>query len=276
MHYRYSRRYQGPLQAAIFDWAGTTVDYGCCAPAVVFLEIFKRHGVAITIEQAREPMGQHKRDHIAALTAMEPVAKQWESVHGARPCDADVDAMFAEFVPLQVATLAGSSDVIPGTVEAIAQLREIGLKIGSTTGYNAEMMEVVVAQARPQGYAPDAMVCVSDVPGGRPAPWMAFRNCERLGVYPTEAVVKVGDTVQDILEGLNAGMWTIGLTDSGNEIGLTLEEYQLLSAEEKAARRAKAAAKLARAGAHYVAEGIAAVPALADAINQRLARGERP
>jgi len=256
MKFRYSRTYQGPLQAVIFDWAGTTVDFGCCAPAVVFLEIFKRRGVEISIEQAREPMGRHKRDHIAAIAAMEPVAEKWESVHGARPDDTDVSSMFEEFIPLQIATLSKYSDIIPGTVEAIAQLREKSLKIGSTTGYNAEMMEVV-----------------SDVPAGRPAPWMAFRNCERLGVFPMEAVVKVGDTVPDILEGLNAGMWTIGLTDTGNEMGLSLDEYRALDESSRAARRAKAATRLAQAGAHYIVEGIQAVPAVVDAINQRLARG---
>lgn len=265
--------YQGPLQAAIFDWAGTTVDFGCCAPALVFLEIFKRRGVEISIEQAREPMGRHKRDHIAAIAAMEPVAKKWESVHGTRPDDADVSSMFEEFIPLQIATLSQYSAVIPGTVEANAQLREKGLKIGSTTGYNAEMMEVVVAEAKKQGYAPDAMVCASDVHAGRPAPWMAFRNCELLNVFPMEAVVKVGDTVPDILEGLSAGMWTIGLTDTGNEMGLSLDEYRALDESSRAARRAKAATRFAQAGAHYIVEGIQAVPAVVDAINQRLARG---
>lgn len=273
MKFHDTRSYEGPLQAAIFDWAGTTVDFGCCAPAVVFLEIFKRRGVKITIEQAREPMGRHKRDHIAAIAAMDPVAEKWASVHGARPDEADVSSMFEEFIPLQIATLSKYSDIIPGTVEAIAQLREKGLKIGSTTGYNAEMMEVVVAEAKKQGYAPDAMVCVSDVPAGRPAPWMALRNCERLGVFPMEAVVKVGDTVPDILEGLNAGMWTVGLTDTGNEMGLSLEEYQSVDDATKAAKRAKAAAKLSQAGAHYVVEGIESVPAVVDAINQRLERG---
>ena len=38
--------------------AGTTLDYGCYAPAVVFTEVFKRRGVEILIEGAREPMGR--------------------------------------------------------------------------------------------------------------------------------------------------------------------------------------------------------------------------
>ena len=32
MDFAYRRSYCGPLRAVIFDWAGTTVDYGCFAP----------------------------------------------------------------------------------------------------------------------------------------------------------------------------------------------------------------------------------------------------
>ena len=53
----YSRPYTGPLKAVLLDWSGTTLDYGCCAPAVVFMEVFRRHKVPINIKQARIPMG---------------------------------------------------------------------------------------------------------------------------------------------------------------------------------------------------------------------------
>jgi phosphonoacetaldehyde hydrolase len=62
-------RYQGPVRAVIFDWAGTTVDYGSRAPVDAFIELFRRHGVTITAEQARGPMGSYKKDHIGGLTS---------------------------------------------------------------------------------------------------------------------------------------------------------------------------------------------------------------
>ena len=132
--------YRGPLKAAILEWAGTTVDYGCYAPAVVFIEVYKRKGVPITIEQAREPMGAHKKVHIGAISQIDAVARLWQEVHR-RPCpDDDVEAMFQDFVPLQLACLAQYADLIPGTLEAVADFRRRGLKIGSTTGYTGEMM----------------------------------------------------------------------------------------------------------------------------------------
>ena len=37
MDFYFQRTYRGPLQAVLLDWAGTTMDYGCFAPAVVFV-----------------------------------------------------------------------------------------------------------------------------------------------------------------------------------------------------------------------------------------------
>ncbi|MCC6794342.1 MAG: phosphonoacetaldehyde hydrolase [Candidatus Hydrogenedentes bacterium] len=264
------------VEAVIFDWAGTTVDFGCCAPAAVFIEVFKRKGVEVTLKQARGPMGMHKRDHIRILTQLDPVAEQWTAKYGARPTEEDVEAMFTEFVPLQVAAIASHADIISGAVETIAALRDRGLKIGSTTGYNAEMMAVLVPLATASGYSPDCMVCVSDVPQGRPAPDMALEAMKRLGIGDPACCVKVGDTVADIHEGLNAKMWSIGVVDHGNEVGLSRAEFDATPAPRLAERRKIAQRRLANAGAHYVANTIRDTPTCIDTINKRLATGERP
>lgn len=276
MEFNYRRSYQGPLKAVILDWAGTTMDYGCYAPAVVFVQVFERQGVPITMAEAREPMGAHKKVHIRTISKMDSVAQRWEKAHGRRPTEDDVDVMFEDFVPLQLACLADYADLIPGCLEAVADFRRRGLKIGSTTGYTGEMMALLLAEAKKRGYEPDASVCATDVPAGRPSPFMCLKNVIDLQVYPLEAVVKVGDTLPDIEEGLNAGMWTIGLAKTGNEIGLTAKEITDLDPEIYAARLARAYMRLHQTGAHYVVDGIGDVPPILDKINARLARGERP
>jgi phosphonoacetaldehyde hydrolase len=105
---------------------------------------------------------------------------------------------------------------------------------------------------------------------------MCYLNAIKLGVYPLEAMVKVGDTISDIQEGLNAGMWTIGLTQSGNELGLTEEEAADLPQDEIRRRLKAIADRFLEAGAHYVARGIWEVLPIIDAIGARLGRGERP
>ncbi len=276
MDFYFQRSYRGQLKAVLLDWAGTTMDYGCYAPAVVFAEIYKRFGVEISMGEAREPMGAHKRVHILQISQQDGVRSRWTEVHGKPPTEEDVDRMFAEFVPAQMKVLAEYADLIPGTLEACANFRERGLKIGSTTGYTQEMMDLLYKEAADRGYVPDSSVCASEVPAGRPEPWMCLKNAINLGIYPMEAYVKVGDTIPDVLEGLNAGMWTIGLAMTGNEVGLNEAEIAALDPAVRERKRTRAYTRLSQAGAHYVVDSISDVPPLLDAINARLARGEKP
>ena len=276
MHFLFRRSYAGPLQAAIFDWAGTTVDFGCCAPVAAFRQVFAQHEVTVTTEQARTPMGLGKKDHIRALTRMAPVAQQWEAIYG-HPCtEADIDTLYAAFIPLQLSCLADYADLIPGTLETLAMCRGRGMRIGSTTGYSSAMMELLLPEARWRGYAPDACICPDAVPAGRPYPWMCLKNAIDLQVYPLAAIVKIGDTLPDIEEGLNAGMWTIGVVLSGNEIGLTATELGALAPAVRAERFAQVADRMRRAGAHYVVKTIADVPPLLDEIDRHLRHGQQP
>jgi len=220
-------------------------------------------------------MGMHKRDHIRILTRLEHVATQWERQHSRRPTEDDVESMFAEFVPLQVEAIKRHADIIPGAIETIAALRARGIKIGSTTGYNDEMMAALTPITTNAGYIPDCIVTVSDVQEGRPAPWMALEAASRLGVYPMAACVKLGDTVADIGEGLNAGMWSIGVVEHGNEVGLTQEEFAALSKSDRAARCSVARKRLENAGAHYVIDRIAELPRIVTEIEDGVYSQER-
>ena len=260
----------------IFDWAGTTLDYGSCAPAVVFVEVYKRNAVEISMEEAREPMGVHKLDHLRQILQMPAVACRWQAAHGRPGTEDDVQKMFGQLVPLQLDCLAAYADLIPGTLEVAAELRKRGVKIGATTGYTREMMDLLLKEAAHRGYEPEATVCASDVPAGRPAPWMCLRNAESLGVYPMEACVKIGDTIPDVEEGLNAGMWTIGLAKSGNELGLNEREIAALPADRLREGLERAYRRMAAAGAHYVVDTIADVLPLIDRIEERIAAGDRP
>ncbi|MBI4012069.1 MAG: phosphonoacetaldehyde hydrolase [Candidatus Rokubacteria bacterium] len=276
MSFAYTRVYRGPIEAVLLDWAGTTMDFGCMAPAVVFVEVFKRKQVPITMEEARTPMGAHKRVHIQRITELDAVRRRWAEAHGRPPDEADVDAMFKDFVPLQLECLSAYSELIPGTLEVVAALRRRGIKIGSTTGYTTAMTEINLRDAERQGYKPDWTVSASEVPAGRPYPYMCLQNAINLGVTTVQACVKVDDTVPGIEEGLNAGMWAVGLAVSGNEVGLPRHEWEALPAREQAAKRERACRRLAPAGAHYVVDTIADLMPCIDDIQARIRRGERP
>ncbi len=264
------------VKAVILDWAGTAVDYGSMAPLAVFIEIFRRRGVDITLEEAREPMGVSKRDHVQALCDMERISREWEKIFGERPSEEDVNRLYADFETMLFSILEQYSEPVPGLLETVQELRNNGIKIGSTTGYTSEMMEIVTSGAAKLGYAPDCVVSPSDVPAGRPFPWMCYLNAIRLQVYPLEALVKVGDTLSDIREGLNAGMWSVGLLFGGSEVGYTLEEFHSSNASERQDRANRARQRFLDTGAHYVVETVRDIPAVIDSINRRLAAGDRP
>ena len=150
------------------------------------------------------------------------------------------------------------------------------MKIGSTSGYLPEMMRVNQADAKRQGYEPDATVCAGDVPAGRPYPHMCLLNVIQLGVSTVHACVKIDDTVPGVEEGLNAGMWTIGLAVSGNEVGMTLADWKALTAAEQQLKRERAYGRMQQGGAHYTVDSIADVMPCIDDIQARIHRGEAP
>jgi phosphonoacetaldehyde hydrolase len=270
------RRYRGPLRAVLCDWAGTLVDHGSRAPVEAVRAAFVADGVEITVAEARAPMGLAKRDHIRAITRLPRVAAAWHAARGRDFTDGDVERFYQRFLPLSLDLVRAHAQVIDGAVAALAAFRERGLRVGSSTGYTKEQMEVLMPEAERQGLRVDAMACASDVREGRPAPFLAFLNAIRLGVYPMCAMVKIGDTIADVEEGLNAGMWTIAVSRTGNELGLLVAELGALAEAERRARIDAAAQRLMQAGAHYVVESIADCPPLVDEIARRVARGEQP
>ncbi|MFA5123040.1 phosphonoacetaldehyde hydrolase [Zavarzinia sp.] len=264
------------LQAVVFDWAGTIVDFGSRAPMGAFVEAYARLGVAISIAEARKPMGLPKRAHIAALMADPAIAERWRVARGHLPGEADIDEVYRVFVPLNEAVVTDYADLIPGAVATVRQCRARGLKIGSTTGYVRSIMERLVPVAAAAGYVPENLVCAGDLAGGRPGPLMMYRTFADLGVYPPAAVVKVDDTEPGILEGKAAGTWTVGLAVSGNMVGLSRAEWEALPEAEQQVLRAAAIEKHKAIGADYVIDSVADLMPVLDAIEARLAKGEKP
>jgi phosphonoacetaldehyde hydrolase len=264
------------IRLVVFDWAGTTIDFGCVAPAGAFVAAFAARGVALTLAEARGPMGRGKKDHIREILRTQGVGTKWHVAVGRHWTDADIEELYRDVTPRQVEAAGLYSTLIPGVTDCVARLRERGIKIAATTGYFREAATVVLEAAARQGYVPDFNVCADDVPAGRPAPWMIFRCMEALNVYPPSAVVKVGDTVIDVEDGRNASCWSVGVIDSSNEMGLSEAEFGTLSEAERNTCRERVLARYWAAGAHAVLRNLVELPELIRGLNERLARGERP
>lgn len=264
------------LKGLVVDWAGTIVDHGSRAPVAAFQEIFRRREVEVTAAEARGPMGMEKRDHIATMLAVPRIADAWRAVHGGAATHVDIDALYHSFLPIQTELLGQHADVVPGAIEALAACRARRLKIGSSSGYAAPLMEKLAALAKQDGLAVDAVVSASEVPAGRPAPWMIFRNMQLLDVCPPAAVVAIDDTTVGIEAGLNAGTWTVGVIETGNMLGVSAEELAQLPAADRERRREAGKRTMLDAGAHYAIASVADIVPVLEAIDKRLAAGERP
>ncbi|MBI2827579.1 MAG: phosphonoacetaldehyde hydrolase [Planctomycetia bacterium] len=265
------------IRLVVFDWAGTTVDHGCFAPVQPFVEALAAFQIPITLDEARAPMGLGKRDHLRTILEMSRVSGLWSAVHGRSWTEKDFDRVYNEqFIPRQLESVRRHSRLVPGLLDCVNWLRGRGIKIGTSTGYFAEAAQLTYREAAAQGYVPDHNVSPGEVPAGRPAPWMIYRNMEALGVYPAAAVLKVGDTVPDIEEGRNACAWSVGVARTGSAVGLSAEDLAALPAAEQHKRVEAARAKLLAAGAHAVIDSVAELPRLVEEIEARLARGERP
>ncbi len=262
------------LQAAILDWAGTVVDHGSRAPMGAFVRAFAQFGVAISIADARGPMGMAKWDHIRAVGQTPTVAAAWRARHGRDFGEGDVDAIFQVFEPMNIAAVRDHADIIPGAIAALDALRARGLRFAGTTGYTRPIMDVLEPLAAAAGYAPELTVCAGDLPAGRPSPLMMWFAMAKLGVWPAATVVKVDDTAPGIGEGKAAGTWTVGIALTGNAVGLSAEELAALSAAERARLRERAAAELG--DADMVIDSIADLPQAVAAIDAKLAAGEQP
>lgn len=278
----YGRLYGGGgcmkhLEGVIFDWAGTTVDFGCFAPVQVFVEVFNEAGIEVTVEEARKPMGMLKIDHIRTMMEMPRISALWNEKYGRHFNEQDVLSLYSMFEPSLMTSISKYTDPIPGVIDVVSTLRAKGLKIGSTTGYTDSMMEVVTSQVKAKGYAPDYWVTADSTSSyGRPYPYMIFRNMETLKLSVPSKVVKVGDTSSDILEGLHAGVWSVGVIIGSSQMGLSLEEYEALAIYEKEEKIKQVEEAFLKEGAHFTIRSMEELPELLEKIDLLLEAGLKP
>lgn len=258
------------IECIILDWAGTAVDYGCFAPVAAFIESFNEIGVPVTAAETRAYMGLTKIEEIRALFNIDRVKAAFREKFGRDYTDEDVQARYVAFQRVLFDTLENYSEPIPGVVDIVEALRKAGIKIGSTTGYTDKMMDIVIPAAEKAGYKVDNCVTSDHLPAGRPYPYMVYRNMIDLAVPSVDCVLKYGDTIADIKEGVNAKVWTVGVVMGSNELALTQEEVAAMSAGELDARKAEVRRRMLEAGAHYVVDDITELPAIIETINQKM------
>ncbi|WP_066966204.1 phosphonoacetaldehyde hydrolase [Microbulbifer sp. Q7] len=264
------------LNAAIFDWAGTLVDFGSRAPLRAFMQVFANAGIAVDEAETRIPMGTEKKEHIRRMLQQARIRDAWREQHGRFASEEDIDALYTELAPIQRAEIDHHSTPVPGAAALFSDLRARGFKLGSTTGYSRGMIDGMLEKAAAADIQPDCVVAADEAAGARPGPAAALKNVIALEIGSVAQCVKVDDTSAGILEGRNAGMWTVAVVLSGNALGLSHEAWERMDEAQQTPLRQAAYRKMAGCGAHYLIDDIRQLePVLVD-IDRRLALGERP
>jgi phosphonoacetaldehyde hydrolase len=258
------------IEAIIFDWAGTTVDYGCMAPIYAMQEAFIAFNLSITLDEIRKPMGMLKLDHIKTVLAMERVRAHFHATHNRYPESQDIEKIYIEFEKNIFLNLHQHTKLIPGILIVQDYLRAHKINIGTTTGYTKEMIKIVAESAKKQGYSPDYIISSDEVSRGRPYPYMLHQNIRELGIQDVRNVIKVGDTIVDIQEGLYAGCWSVGVIKGSSLLGLNENETASMPTKELKKKIKTIRYQMLAAGAHFVLDSIEELPSVIELIQQKL------
>ncbi len=235
-------RYRGKVKLVVLDTAGVVCDgpqdlrhlypgddgKGVKAPVVAFDEVLKKHNLTVDWATIRKPMGLFKRTHLQRLLEDPRVAALFDRQFGRSWKEADLDTIFADFRPIldDVIVRDELARPIEGTKECIEALRKGGAVIGCDTGYTDSASKLLNAVlAKKFGIAFD-VTTNAEIVKGRPSPFMVFDCMDKADLYPVEAVVKVDDTRAGMHEGRNAGAWTVGVYETGNDTHEQLQETE--------------------------------------------------
>ncbi|AKP67003.1 phosphonoacetaldehyde hydrolase [Companilactobacillus ginsenosidimutans] len=257
------------IEAVIFDWAGTTVDYGSLAPVVAFKAAFNTKSIYPTDEEIRQFMGMSKWDHIGEMLQLPTIRQQWEDEYGELPTEDDRKELYTMFESALMAHLVKQTELKPHLLDTIDFLEDSGIQYATTTGYTPEMMDAVQRGASNLGYKPDIVLTSADVNNnGRPAPDMIEKILFELGEIKPEEALKVGDTIVDIEEGRNAGVQTVGIIDGSSLMGLNESDFNNLTEDEREAVRAEVRQQFETVDADYIINDLSELPEVIKSLNQ--------
>ena len=172
-------------------------------------------------------MGMKKLDHIYALSKEDSFKEQFKQVYGRYHDESDLFNIYNIFCSLQRKSLRTNVELIPETKKTINYLKEKDIKIGVTTGFSKDQMNLALDLLHKYDIIPDASVsstCFNHP--GRPNPYMINHLMDELKVNDPRKILKVDDTCVGIQEGRNAGCLTVGVARWSINMNVTSEEEQ--------------------------------------------------
>jgi len=193
------------IDLVALDMAGTTIDdHG--SVYVALRRAVEETGATVAPEDLQHWMGTDKVEAITALMRLGGVEAPQKAVAVA----------FGRFRTLLDEFYLESPPVaLPGVEDALATLRDRGVRIALTTGFDDSVATPLLQSLGWKvgaGELLDAVVTASHVRAGRPAPYLIHHAMELTGVDDVRRVLAAGDTIVDLQAACNAGAIAVGVT----------------------------------------------------------------
>jgi phosphonatase-like hydrolase len=183
----------------VFDLGGTTVRDNGDVPAA-FAAALAATGLHVDASDIDGWRGASKREVIRRVVAQERPGLRSEAQ------DALASSVYADFREALAARLRRATDLsIPGVTRAFERLKAADIRVALNSGFDRDILDLILGIVRWPAGLLDAIVCGDDVPLGRPAPLMILRSMALTGVTDAQRVAVVGDTRLDLEAGLKAG-----------------------------------------------------------------------
>jgi HAD superfamily hydrolase (TIGR01509 family) len=181
--------------AVVFDLDGVLLE---SEPrwTVVETELFKRYGVTYGQEHKLQLVG----------TGLGGTGTQFETMLD-QPGRAG--ELVEELIELAAKDFTRGIDPMPGAVELVAELRELGRPIAVASNSFHRLVDIALKGSALHD-AFEVVVAADDVEHPKPAPDLFLLACSRLGVAPRDAVA-LEDSAPGVRSAKAAGMYVVGI-----------------------------------------------------------------
>jgi phosphonatase-like hydrolase len=192
----------------VTDLMGTTLrDDGAVLPA--YRAAFAECAIPFTEEELATKRGAHK---LSLFT--EFAARRYAADEAGKRAATALEVFESQ---LRHFLASGGGTSIDGAEDAITRLRQAGIRVALTSGFDRGLIADIVKHCG-WGELFDVIVYPDEVPAGRPAPYLIFQAMQKTRVEPVARVAAIGDTSLDLQAGSNAGAgWVIGVLSGAHD-----------------------------------------------------------
>jgi phosphoglycolate phosphatase len=188
-----------PHSTIVFDLDGTLVDTAPDLVATLNAVLAREGYPVLPYEEARKMIGGGVRHMLTRALAR----------HGVTPTAAELDRLFADFIPHYAAHIADQSRPFPGLTQSLDRLAAQGDRLAVCTNKLEHLSVLLLERLGLAGRF--AAVCGQDTFGiAKPDPELLRRTIARAGGH-VQSSVMVGDSAADVAVARGAGVPVIAV-----------------------------------------------------------------